>query len=109
LKESYADGTAGRTVKRAKQFFRSAVRARLLAENPFQEVKAPSQANESCKFHVTGDMAAAVLEACPDAEWRLIFSLCRFGGLRCPSELQALTWADIDWEKNRFLVLSPKL
>lgn len=109
LKERYADGTAGRTVKRAKQFFRSAVRARLLVENPFQEVKAPSQANESRKFHVTREMAAAVLDACPDAEWRLIFVLCRFGGLRCPSELLNLTWADIDFEKNRFLVRSPKL
>jgi hypothetical protein len=35
-----------------------------------------------------------VLEACPNAEWRLIFALSRFGGLRCPSEHLVLTWAD---------------
>jgi hypothetical protein len=27
-----------------------------------------------------------------DVEWRLIFALCRFGGLRCPSEIPALRW-----------------
>src|SRR5262249_43322526 len=46
--------------------------------------------------------------ACPDTEWRLIFALCRFGGLRCPSELMTLEWAGVDWERNRFLVHSPK-
>lgn len=41
-------------------------------------------------------------------EWRLIFSLARFGGLRTPSETQKLRWCDIDWERGRLLVHSPK-
>jgi hypothetical protein len=49
-----------------------------------------------------------VLAACPDLEWRLIVALSRYGGLRCPSEHQALTWPDIDWERSRFLVTAPK-
>lgn len=108
LRERYANGTAGRTVKRAKQFFRAAVRDRLLSSNPFDDVKPPSQANESRKFFVTREMADAVLQSCPDAEWRLIFSLCRFGGLRCPSELLFLKWGDVDWERERILIHSPK-
>jgi integrase len=35
-------------------------------------------------------------------------ALSRFGGLRCPSEHLTLEWADLDWEKNRFRVHSPK-
>jgi len=58
---------------------------------------------------VTQAEAEAVLEACPDAEWRLIFALCRYGGLRCPSEVLRLMWADIHWDKSRFTVQSPKL
>ena len=54
------------------------------------------------------EAAYKVLEACPDAEWRLVFALSRFGGLRCPSEHLALTWPDVDWERNRFRVDSPK-
>jgi len=38
----------------------------------------------------------------------LLFALSRFGGLRCPSEHLALTWNDVDWERNRFRVTSPK-
>jgi hypothetical protein len=41
-------------------------------------------------------------------EWKLLFALSRYGGLRCPSEHLALTWADIDWERDRIRVRSPK-
>lgn len=108
LSERYAPGTTGRTVKRAKQFFRAAVRSRLVSENPFQDVKPPSQVNRARQFFVTPEMAARVLEACPDAEWRLIFPLCRYGGLRCPSELLRLKWEDVLWDRGRFCVHSPK-
>src|SRR6516165_5471070 len=52
--------------------------------------------------------AYKLLDTCPDAEWRLLFALSRFGGLRCPSETLALTWPDVDWERSRFRVDSPK-
>ena len=48
------------------------------------------------------------IEAAPDAEWRLIIALSRFGGLRCPSEHLALRWEDVLWDRNRFFVPSPK-
>ncbi len=35
-------------------------------------------------------------------------SLCRFGGLRCPSEIFALRWADVDFDRGRMKVRSPK-
>src|SRR5262249_18716284 len=41
-------------------------------------------------------------------EWRLIFALSRWGGLRCPSEVLALRWVDVDWERSRFTVRSTK-
>jgi integrase len=106
--KQYAPATVGRTVKHARQFFRAAVRRKLIAENPFQEIKAPSQANDTREFFVTREIAAKVLDACPDAEWRLIFALSRFGGLRCPSELLNLEWSDVHWDKDRFRVRSPK-
>ena len=107
--KSYANGTTGRTVKRAKQFFRSAVRSKIIAENPFADVKPPSQVNESRKHFVSMEITYRVLDACPDAEWRLIVALGRFGGLRCPSELGCLEWPDLDWEKGRMRVHSPKI
>ncbi|MHB1424539.1 MAG: tyrosine-type recombinase/integrase [Gemmataceae bacterium] len=64
--------------------------------------------NESRKRFVDRPTIDLVLRACPDAEWRLIVALCRYGGIRCPSELLPLTWADVNWEHNRFYVRSPK-
>lgn len=76
LKANYADGTSARTLKRARQFFRAAVRAKLIRENPFAEIKPPSTVIDARKAFIPREVATAVLEACPDAEWRLIFS-CR--------------------------------
>ena len=108
LKGRYASGTVGRTVNRAKQFFRAAVRSEVIGKNPFADAKAPSQVNEARKAFVSLETAYKVLDACPDAEWRLLFALSRFGGLRCPSEHLVMTWADVDWERDRFRVDSPK-
>ena len=55
-----------------------------------------------------GEMVAKVIDACPNAQWRLLFALSRFGGLRCPSEHLALRWDGIDSEAGRMLVHSPK-
>ena len=49
-----------------------------------------------------------VLDACPSAKWRAVVSLCRFGGLRCPSEILCLTWGDILWDSSRIVVTAPK-
>jgi integrase len=107
-KADYAKATIGRTIKYAKQFFKAAIRDKIIVENPFAEIKAPAQTNESRKFFVTLEIAQQIIDACPDAEWRLIFALSRFGGLRCPSEHLTLTWPDVNWEKNRILIHAPK-
>jgi integrase len=108
IQKKYAKGTVGVSVKRAKQFFRAAMRRRLITESPFADVKAPSQVNKARQFFVSRDISTAVLEACPDTEWRLIFALARYGGLRVPSELLQLRWTEVDWERGRFLVHAPK-
>jgi integrase len=103
-----AENTVRRRCGRAKQFFGAAIRHGLVATNPFTGIKTAVQANPS-RFHfVTPATAQAVLESCPDAQWRLLFALSRFGGLRCPSEHLALRWEDVNWERNRFTVMSPK-
>jgi integrase len=108
MKGKYALATVGRTVRRAKQFYRNAVRSKLAQENPFVDVKAPQQTNAARKFFITPEVINRVIESAPDSEWRLIIALSRWGGLRCPSEHLALTWSDVDWERSRFLVRSSK-
>ncbi len=109
LKErGLAEGTLRRRCKRVKQFFISAAKRKIIAENPFADIKCGDYANPTRYYFVSPEEAQTVLEACPDAEWRLIFALCRYGGLRCPSEVLRLKWADIDWENDRFTVHASK-
>jgi len=103
-----ADNTVRLRCRTAKLFFRAAVDDRVIANNPFQELVSTTRPNHTRAYFVAREEAEQVLEACPDAEWRLIFALARYGGLRCPSELLALKWADINWDKETFVVHSPK-
>ncbi|NNJ26412.1 hypothetical protein LzC2_24960 [Planctomycetes bacterium LzC2] len=91
--------TVGRYLGRAKQFFHAAERDELIdaGRNPFKDQKTATKADKSRQRFITPEEARRVLAACPDAEWRLIFALARYGGLRVPSELAPLTWDDIHW------------
>ena len=51
---------------------------------------------------------ARVIGHCPNVWWKLLVALARFGGLRIPSEAFSLTWGDVDWERERLSVPSPK-
>jgi integrase len=108
LRKRVGENTTARRVAFAKQFFRAAVRRRLLVENPFADLTGGVKPNASRFYFVDRDAALRVLDACPSAEWRMIFALARFGGLRIPSELVGLKWTDVDWARNRLRVESPK-
>ena len=103
-----ADNTVRRRCGIAKQFFKAAVRRKLIRSNPFADLTGSIRENRDRDYFVPRDDADRILEACPDAEWRLIFALSRYGGLRCPSEHLGLRWSDIDWERGRITVHSPK-
>lgn len=104
----YAEATACRAIKHARQFFKAAHRAGLVAGNPFSEVEAGSMDNRERMYFLDRADAEKLLAATPDPEWQLIVALSRFGGLRTPSEHLVLTWADMDWARGRFLVRSTK-
>ena len=76
--------------------------------SPFEDLTSATQANRTRDYYISLKEAQRVLDACPDAQWRLLFALSCFGGLRCPSEHLGLRWDDIDWERDRFTVRSPK-
>lgn len=106
--DGLAQATISKRVLLARQIFRKAIQWNMAGENPFRDVKAGPQKNKDRQFNVTREMAQKVLDACPDSQWRLIFALSRFGGLRCPSEHLALKWGDIDFEHGRIRVPSSK-
>ena len=105
---SLSEYTIAKRCAFAKQFFAFAVKRELILRSPFVALKSSAKTNRSRFYFVSRDEAEQVLEACPDAQWRVIFALCRYGGLRCPSETLSIKWVDIDWDRGRILVRSPK-
>lgn len=104
----YAPATIGRTVRYARQVFRWGIRRGLATVNPFAGIKAGPQSNPARAAFIDRETIAKVIDAAPDAEWRLLIALSRFGGLRVPSEALALRWCDVDWANARMMVRSPK-
>lgn len=108
IEQGLADNTVRRRCGIAKQFFTAAVRKGLISRNPFRELVAAITANTTREYFVTRKEIERVIDACPDAQWRLILALSRYAGLRCPSEHLTMRWSDIDWEHGRVTIRSPK-
>jgi integrase len=106
--EEMSPNTAGQNIKRCRQMMRAAIDDGLIETNPFTGVKIDLKSDRTKNRFIGADVASSILEACPNLEWRTIFALCRFGGLRCPSEVLALRWSDIAWDRGRFKVQSCK-
>jgi integrase len=95
-------------LKNSKLIFGAAVRARLIGENPFKGISTQLVKRPDRMAFIDRATIHKVLDACPSVRWKAIVVLCRFGGLRCPSELFALRWADVDFDRGRMNVRSPK-
>jgi integrase len=96
-----AAATVAKRVNLAKQVFRAAVRWGWLDGSPFDGLRAGSQSNPAWDRSIRLETIRDILDACPSIEWRLLVALARLAGLRCPSEIGAVTWADVNWEKGR--------
>ena len=106
--EGVSENTVRKHIAVAKVFFASATRKRFIRSNPFDGLKSATQPNPSRFYFISAVDARKVIASCPDTQWRLLFALSRYGGLRCPSEHLALRWGDIDWSQDRITVMSPK-
>ncbi len=90
-----------------------AVAHEAIGKNPFADKRIPKMvgaAGADRRHHLPHKDAVAIMEACrqmENLELAAMFALCRWGGLRA-GECLLLRWDEVDWEKGRFTVLSPK-
>ncbi|MBN1126871.1 MAG: site-specific integrase [Sedimentisphaerales bacterium] len=71
-------------------------------------MKTKVRGNAERFYFVTREETGKLLKACNGTEWRLVITLARYGGLRTPSEVLALTWDCVNWELDRIRIISPK-
>lgn len=101
-----AIATANLAASEASTLTNFAIDAELLDRNPFKTLPRGSRRGDNAM--VEEALSRQVLEAMQGSEGQLLFALARWGGLRTPSEPTLLRWCNIDWERDRFLVTSPK-
>jgi integrase len=108
-RDGYAVNTIRAQMRVCLSIFRAAEQQGWMDDNIFAGIKTACQVNHDRLFWVSEDLAARMLAACPTPQWRAIVALARYGGLRCPSEVMALQWTDVDFAGNRITVPQPKM
>lgn len=108
LGEAVAANTVNKHIQICKTIFNYAVKKQIIRSNPFDGLPSSTIATKNREHFVTLEEATKVLDACPNLDWKILFALARFGGLRCPSEPRELKWSHIDLENRKVLIHSPK-
>lgn len=106
--ETQSEATMTKDVKAAKQLLKEAKLSGYLKENPFENVRGGDDSNSENQHYVNAESLKRILSFCPNSEWRTIVALGRLGGIRIPSELSQMKWANVDWDAGRILIHSPK-
>jgi integrase len=100
--------TVHKRLGHARQMLEDAVRLSHITVNPWRHVRQRMGDVSERRAYVSVADVGRVIDHCPNVWWKLLVALARFGGLRIPSEAFSLTWGDVDWERNRLTVPSPK-
>ena len=98
--EKLADNTVRRRCGIAKQFFRAALREKLIPENPFQDMKGCLvRENRSRDYFITLPEAAAVLECVPRCPMAAVVRPVVVSG-GCGARQNILLFAGLTWIGN---------
>ena len=100
--------TAKQRLRFARAFFQHAIEDGTIDRNPFKASGLKTSQSAAEKEYIPRSVIDDVVEKCPTLEWKLLFTLVRTIPTRIPSEIEELTWADVDVEKNTLLIHSPK-
>lgn len=106
-KKGLAQATVNRRLTMARTVFRQAVRRGWLGSNPWELLRVGGTSNPERLRFVDQETVQQVIDACPDAQWRLLVALARYGGLRIHEALH-LQWEDVLWDRKRLVIRSSK-
>lgn len=107
LRKGLAEASVRLYARITKGAFNAAVDHEYIHNNPFKRLPSRSLAAERTRY-ITPAETDKILTVCPTVQWKALFGLARLAGLRAPSEIRGLEWGDIDFERGRMIVKSPK-
>ena len=86
-----AENSIRQRMANCKSMFSYAVREELVPNNPFRNQASSPQENEYGKQNISAEIIDNVIQAAPNAEWRLLIALWRYGGLRKMEPLELVS------------------
>lgn len=102
----FAESTANIVASIVSTLFNFAIEGDLIEANPF--VKLPRGTVRGNNVDVSLADSLKVLDEMRSTEDKLLFAMARWGGVRTVSEQRGLRWGDVDWERGRIMIRSPK-
>ena len=99
-------GTVCRHVREVKKMFNEAADQELIGRNPFAKLQGTPPKPDKTWAYVDLPALDLLMDACRNDGWRMLLALCRLAGLR-QGEALRLTWADVDLERRRLLIVNP--
>ena len=93
--EGLSPAQVNRSCGYASQIFQAAIKARLITENPFEQVEKGNLTNKEKFYFVSNQEFEQLIECVPRWQVRLALALGRYAGIRLPSEAVRLRWEDV--------------
>ena len=99
------------TLAYASQIMAGAFDDGIISRNPFSGKDFPKAVRpDLTKWkHISPEETLRIWNGIQTEEDQIRFVLLRYLGLRAPSEINAMTWKDVDWENLQLTIRSPKL
>lgn len=105
--KQYSPLTAKLFVAQSRKIWNWLIQEGYCQTNIWKGVKLHGQKIQGRDFEIPEAWSEHILNSCPSQQWRVLFALWRYGGLR-RNEPLALTWSDVNWERRRLCVHSTK-
>jgi integrase len=105
-----AENTARRRFGRAREIFNDALEQDVVLKNVFKLKSIPVSVGVGDKTYVPASTIQAVIKHLPadKVEWKLLFAMARFLGVRMPSEIRNMTWEDVNQANGTILIRAQK-
>lgn len=107
LRMDYSPLSVETIVSKMKAIWNWAIQEGYCDSNVWNGVKLHGQKLPGRDFEIPDAWTPHILDACPSQQWRALYVLWRYGGLR-KNEPLSLRWSDVNWERRRLCVRSSK-
>ncbi|VTS03010.1 integrase family protein : Uncharacterized protein OS=Blastopirellula marina DSM 3645 GN=DSM3645_29846 PE=4 SV=1: Phage_integrase [Tuwongella immobilis] len=109
LLKGRARATANKWTRLIREFFNAAVTRKIIETNPFGHIRGLAVVGDRSRQQIIpASEVQKVMEVVPCPQFRAIIALARWGGLRCPTEVMALRWSDVNLAEGRMIVRASK-